>query len=323
MADTISAALQLLLMGDGLHNSDWGSQTNTNLGKVETAISAKLSLTLTGGTYTLSDDEARNASIVVSGILTSNLTLVVPARTKQWIIFNVTTGAFTVSVKTAAGGSNTLPVPNGIGLTYWTDSASIFMIGAPIPTSEVGVIKMFGAASPPINYLICDGSVVSRTTYASLFAIIGTIYGAGDGSTTFNLPDLRGRVPAGLDAGAGRLTAFASTLGNTGGEQNHTLTAAEMPVHNHGVTDPGHAHAITDPGHAHNVGAVSGASFSNTQFSPANDAGATSHFTTSTSTTGISINGATTGVSIQNAGSGAAHNNLQPTIFLYFIIRYA
>src|ERR1051325_9002019 len=91
----------------------------------------------------------------------------------------------------------------------------------------------------------------TRTTYGDLFAAIGTAYGAGDGSTTFNVPDMRGRVAAGRDnmggVAASRLTGGGSgiagaTLGAVGGGGAHTLSAAQMPVHNHAYSDPGHSH---------------------------------------------------------------------------------
>ena len=93
----------------------------------------------------------------------------------------------------------------------------------------VGTMVPYGNSTPPANWLICDGSAISRTTYAELFAVIGTSYGSGDGSTTFNLPDKRGRVSVGLD---GNDDVFNS-IGNKGGEKQHTLTVDEMPSHTH------------------------------------------------------------------------------------------
>ena len=101
----------------------------------------------------------------------------------------------------------------------------------------IGVILPFAASSAPIGYLLCYGQAVSRTTYAALFAIIGTAYGVGDGSTTFNVPDLRGRAIAGSDVmggvGAGRLTAASGMsgtgVGGVGGVQTVTLLTANLP----------------------------------------------------------------------------------------------
>lgn len=96
-------------------------------------------------------------------------------------------------------------------------------------TLPVGAIMPFGSDTIPENWLLCDGSAVSRTTYQYLFNTIGTTYGAGDGFTTFNLPDLRGKVVVGLDDND---TDF-DVLGETGGEKEHTLTINEMPSHTH------------------------------------------------------------------------------------------
>ena len=79
--------------------------------------------------------------------------------------------------------------------------------------TPVGSISLFAGTTAPNGWLICDGSAVSRTTYANLFSVIGTTYGSGDGSTTFNIPDLQGRVPVGYKSSD---TDF-DTLGETGG----------------------------------------------------------------------------------------------------------
>ncbi len=109
-----------------------------------------------------------------------------------------------------------------------------------IPT---GVCMPFAGAVAPANTLLCFGQAVSRTTYSTLFTVIGTQWGPGDGSTTFNVPDLRGRAWFGLDnmggVAAGRLNAAAAgginavVLGASGGEQDHTMTTAEMVMHTH------------------------------------------------------------------------------------------
>lgn len=95
-----------------------------------------------------------------------------------------------------------------------------------------GVISMFGGSAAPSGWLLCDGSAVSRTTYAALFAVFSTTYGTGDGSTTFNLPNLKGAVPTGLDASQTEFNA----LGKTGGAKTATLASANLPAHAHDIT---------------------------------------------------------------------------------------
>ena len=148
--------------------------------------------------------------------------------------------------------------------------------------TPVGSISLFAGTTAPTGWLICDGSAVSRTTYANLFSVIGTTYGTGDGSTTFNIPNLKGKVPVGLDSSD---TSF-DTIGETGGEKEHTLTIDEMPSHSHGLLGNANAggKAETVPYGSQATGTIMYA--------------------------------------IQNSGGGQAHNNLQPYIVMNYIISY-
>lgn len=93
-----------------------------------------------------------------------------------------------------------------------------------------GTITLYVGASAPTGWYLCDGGAISRTTNSVLFGVIGTVFGAGNGTTTFNVPDLRGRTPIGAGQGAGLTNR---PLASTGGEENHILTIPEMPRHNH------------------------------------------------------------------------------------------
>lgn len=174
-------------------------------------------------------------------------------------------------------------------------------IGVPIAT-----VLDYSGATAPEGFLFCFGQAIDRTTYADLFAVIGTEYGAGNGTTTFNIPDYRGRVVAGKDnmggIAAGRLTSpvAGSTLGAVGGSQSHTLTEAEMPAHDHPVNDPGHVHATVNQ-----VAPVGAAIEGGNTYQLENRDTAS----------------ALTGITVGDAGGDTAHNNVQPTIIANKIIK--
>ena len=92
-----------------------------------------------------------------------------------------------------------------------------------------GSITPFGTTTIPVGFLACNGAAVSRTTYAALYAVIGTTFGVGDGSTTFSLPDMDGRIPVGINTADSDFDA----IGETGGEATHKLVIGEVPAHTH------------------------------------------------------------------------------------------
>lgn len=170
--------------------------------------------------------------------------------------------------------------------------------------TPAGAVVAFAGAAAPTGWLLCDGSAVSRTTYANLFQAIGVTWGGGNGVSTFNLPDLRGRTTI----GAGQGTSLTNrTLGQTLGEETHTLTANEMPSHSHGVTDPGHSHLDGwSVALAVNVGP-------NGPFLQSGNRPAPPDHSTGSSGTNISI---------QNSGGNGAHNVMQPSAAMNFIIKH-
>jgi microcystin-dependent protein len=210
-----------------------------------------------------------------------------------------------------------------------------------------GCILDYAGFAVPAGWLLCDGQAYSRSVYWSLYVALGgsiSPWGQGDGSSTFNVPDFRGRTTIGAGQGAGLSNR---ALGTRAGEETHTLALAEMPAHNHGVNDPTHAHAVYDPGHAHSVYDPShahgvydpGHAHSYTAMDMAINYGSgaengddTRNYGRTTSVnvtnigiyaaytnialylagTNISLYASGTGISIQYAGGSGAHNNMQP-----------
>lgn len=125
--------------------------------------------------------------------------------------------------------------------------------GLQIPTATQekfvapGITSVWWTDTPPTGWLLCDGSAVSRTTYSTLFALLGTVFGVGDGSTTFNLPSLKGRIPVGKDSSQ---TEF-DTLGETGGAKTHTHTGAVNTTGDSQTITTGGGGSCPTTGHGH------------------------------------------------------------------------
>lgn len=223
-------------------------------------------------------------------------------------------------VSTATGWSNKTPTAAGIATTtalndglatkaplVHTHSGSAITSGQVLPEyggQPTGSVISFAGSTAPNGYLLCQGQAVSRTTYAALFAVIGGTYGVGDGSTTFNLPDLRGRVAVGVDSGGIRIPSY-SLLGQSSGAATHTLTAGQTPLVYGGWT----WHGAEGGGPGWNM---FGNAFSNTSIN-------WSYYRAP----GPSYGGAhsITNVYFHNGGNNEAHNNLQPYLILNSIIK--
>lgn len=222
-----------------------------------------------------------------------------------WYISSVATSEIShaangVQVMKLAAAGMTLP---GVNIT---DKNSNLVFAMPF-----GTVSPFAWSTAPTNWLLCYGQAISRTTYAGLYAAISTTYGVGDGSTTFNVPDLRGRVPYGKDnmggSAAARITTAGSsvdgtTLGAVGGIQSTTVAQANLPLYTLSLTDPTHTHTYLIPGSLSSSFGGSG--------------GTQSLANTSGSTT----SGANDGVTFTSGGSSANLPVIDPALITAYII---
>ena len=189
------------------------------------------------------------------------------------------------------------PADDGKALIY-NDSTPAFEYGS-LSGLPAGIYLPYGGTAAPSGWLLCYGQAVSRTTYANLFTAISTGYGVGDGATTFNVPDMRGRLPLGKDdmggASANRVTnAAADTIGGGLGVEEHTLTGAESG-------ESGHGHLFrwntASSGGSDYLGSEDGAQSTYDQ------------------TVGESV------VDVASSSASSAHTNLQPTQTGNYIIK--
>jgi microcystin-dependent protein len=187
-------------------------------------------------------------------------------------------------------------------------------------TMPTGTVLDFAGAVAPVGFLMNDGSVVSQTTYANLFAVIGTAFNiGGEGAGNFRLPNKQRRTSVG--AGGAATGVLGNTVGSVGGEETHVLTTPELASHSHTAT-------VTDPGHHHPVLGGSGGTVNLTGASCRGFMGADTVQTyvnrAQADTGSLFLNDAATGVSVANSstGSGTAHNNMQPSIVFNSIIKY-
>jgi microcystin-dependent protein len=253
-------------------------------------------------TATKLNDIANNCTFTSAADTTDNSTLTLGSSKLKVKDAGIT------STQLATDSVITAKIQDGAVTAAKLDAGAVSVL---MPT---GSIMAYAGAAAPTGYLLCDGAAIARQAGGSdtaLFELIGTTYGSGDGSTTYNIPDLRGRVIAGQDdmggASANRLTGLTGgvdgdVLGGTGGEEGQTLTTSQLASHSHfganyGGTGTAYLNAANQKIMANG-----------------NDGGSASyHFFRTTDTP----NTATT----SDSGGGTAHNNVQPTIILNYIIK--
>lgn len=196
----------------------------------------------------------------------------------------------------------------------------------------IGSIIAYTGATVPSRFLVCDGSAVSRDTYSDLFSVIGTLYGSGDGSTTFNLPDLVDRTLIGL--------SLTHSLSSTGGTEDVTLTTSEVAEHSHTVPSHGHGNSIkaTTPSLSHTItqavfkythlnGTAGDAHSGGSQFYNGTTSASMSRSAnlavSAHSATACKMSGSVTDCAAfdsENTGGDGAHNNMMPFMALTWII---
>jgi len=204
--------------------------------------------------------------------------------------------------------------------------------------SEVGTIKPWGKATAPNGYVLCDGTAISRTTYAELFAVISTTYGVGDGSSTFNVPQLQGKTPQGYDGntynlagtgGANTVTvaltnnqsvSATSTVANnqavtvTGSISNTSVTEAQLASHSHGLP-PGRG----SPGNQLGKGGDNQASMPNTNAAGSGTGHTHSHTLAGTLTGTLAV---TTTGTLTGTVTAAGNNSFSPYLVVNYIIKH-
>lgn len=247
--------------------------------------------------------DVRVSQLPQTGITSGNTVVATTGTTTIRVVANSLNSTNTVVVRDGSGNSgfNTLTCNtlNGGNATFSNTVQAAFFKGdgsqlTNLPVADgvpVGTIILYGGFNPPGGYINCDGRALDRTLFYDLYSIVGTYYGSGNGSTTFNVPDLRGRVPIGTGMGPG-LTFRA--IGQRLGAENHLLTANESGLreHTHRENMGGQRHQNKDNGH------------------------------------GMSGPSVQSGLNTRGVNGGAqdalvAHNNMQPSLGVSYFIKFA
>lgn len=182
-ADTLTASLKLLLQGTGNNQNAWGQNLNDQvITLIDIAIAGFAQISTTGGDLTLTDNQARYPYINMVGAKTAALNIILPNYSKAYNISNNTTGNFPSFVSM---GASKVQLPFGVTTRFVCTGTGVFRVDS----EKVGEFFFHAGVTPPNGSFECNGQALSRTDASDLYAVIGTTYGAGDGVTTFNLPN--------------------------------------------------------------------------------------------------------------------------------------
>jgi len=322
MADSFTNNYKLVIQVTGSNSGTWGDDFSNNATTpLDNILGSTQSVVMTNANVSLSMVQWQNKAFKITGTLVANLTLFLPLSINasggtpavggEFVVWNATSGNFSISVSTLASGAGAgVTIPQGARSLLYSDAKDVWYandaFGIP-----AGVVADFAGSSAPPGWLLCFGQSLLRAQYPALFNAIGTTYGAVDG-THFTMPDYRGRLTAGKDdmggSAANRIgvvvtdsgTITGTALGSVGGSSTHTQATGEVGQHSHGITDPQHTHSYVNP----NTGGIS--SYNGGNAGAINGAG-----TTGASSTGITIN---------NSAAPSAMAWLQPTAITNKII---
>ena len=271
--------------------------THTELNTVADGGTAATATTLASADRIVVNDDGTMVQVALSDLLTYLNSF----QTAAGALASINSGGNAVSISgisypSADGSADTFLKTDGSGTLSFAVPTGTFSMPA-------GMMFPYAGSSAPTGYLICDGAAVSRTTYASLFTAISTQYGTGDGSSTFNVPDLRGRTIAGKGSGSTIASSLfdsgnQDTLGALVGADDVVLSEAQLPSHTHSDGSYIAAGLKRTGGGGTQGGLIS-----------VNDGETTTAFN-------IDVTG-TSG----STGSGSAHTNMQPTIILNYVIK--
>jgi microcystin-dependent protein len=276
--------------------------TAAALSSTQSAIDAAVAA-VTGGTVTVGAGSAASPSLSVNGQgglyspgahqvgIETNGTAALVVNSDQSVNFaGALVAASTVSAAGAYSGGTGQLIPTGTPLPWLTDTA-------------------------PTGFLMANGQAVSRTAFAALFTVFGTAFGAGDGSSTFNLPNMQevtlvGKSGMGGASSPGRITHLANrnVLGAVIGEEQHTLTLAEAPTGQFTFNDVTHTHTASTNANQAATG----------QQAPVSGGPTYPNFGTGAT---VTVNASLTGCSITDQAGGGAHNNVQPSFVVNYIIK--
>jgi microcystin-dependent protein len=235
----------LILPTVGSDTSTWGGYLNNNFAYITQMFGTVLSISVVSG-YALSTTETQNGTIQFTGTLTGNVDVTFPNVSGVWNIENRTVGNFYVRLKTATGTNATIGIPQGKTSQIFVDITSSSPGVKFINPADPGTYWDYASGTTPVwfsgctsdgtvaqlPWVTCDGSAVSRTTYPYLYQAIGTTWGIGDGTTTFNVPDLRNRARVSVFPSTPLLTSplNGATVGAVSSAANVTIAQANLPA---------------------------------------------------------------------------------------------